>query len=389
MLRKSNAEEEEEEEKMTHSHRLSVVLAGGGTAGHVNPLIATALALREQVPGADITAVGTTSGLETALVPAAGFALDMIPRVPLPRHLNKDLVMLPKSFLSAVRAAQDVLRSRDADVLVGFGGYVSTPMYYAAHKLGIPFIVHEGNARPGLANKIGARWANVVALTFASTKLHAHKGETLSIGLPLKSSVTALAQRDVRERLRTEAIAEWGFDPQKKTLLVTGGSSGALHINEVVSASSELLVRAGIQVLHITGKGKDEPVRDIARSYPEGSYVVLDYLNDMSKAYAVADAIITRAGAGMVAEVSALGIPAVFVPLPIGNGEQALNAQDVVRGGGALMVRNEEFSESWVNEHVVPLMDDAVLTRMRSRAQAVSSIDAAHNLASIITEVAR
>ncbi|MFP7695987.1 undecaprenyldiphospho-muramoylpentapeptide beta-N-acetylglucosaminyltransferase [Trueperella sp. LYQ143] len=357
----------------------SIVLAGGGTAGHVNPLLATAHAISELSPQTQIVAVGTAGGLETDLVPQAGYQLETIPRVPMPRRPSADLLRMPRHLAQAVRAAGEILDRYHANVVIGFGGYAATPVYLAARKRRIPVIVHEGNARPGLANKLGARFAATVALTFPSTPLRAQRGITVCVGLPLRAEIEHLATRPGgRAAIRKEAAQRFGLDPQQPTLLITGGSSGAQHLNEVLCEVANEIRQAGVQVIHVTGRGKDELVRSAA---PDDRYVVLDYLTDMDYAYAASDLVITRAGAGMVAEVSAVGLPAVFVPLPIGNGEQELNAKDVVNAGGAMLIRNKQFTAQVVREQILPLFHGGTLTQMSEQARGVSPLDAAGRLA--------
>ena len=211
---------------------VKVVMAGGGTAGHVNPLLATAVQLRES--GAEVVVLGTKSGLEADLVPAAGFPLIEIPRVPLPRRPSLAFFTLPGRFADAVKRCAQALEG--ADVLVGFGGYVSTPAYIAAKRAGVPIVIHEQNARPGLANKVGARNAKVVALTFPSSPLKARNGNTVVTGLPLRAAIAELASRradaEGAAQARREAAERLGVNPDAPTLLVTGGSLGALHVNE-------------------------------------------------------------------------------------------------------------------------------------------------------------
>lgn len=359
----------------------SIVLAGGGTAGHVNPLLATARALRELDPTAKIVAVGTSTGLETELVPAAGFELELISRVPLPRRPNVAALKFPFEFRRALREAREVLVSRRATAVVGFGGYVSPPIFLAAKRAGVPVIVHEGNALPGFANRLGARFAKLVALTFRTTPLRAKDGETLVTGLPLKPEVVKLATARADASRRTQAAMRFSLDPARPVLLVTGGSLGAVHLNETVASVAREIVDAGWQVLHLTGKGKAEGVRTLLPAGIEG-YSVLEYLAQMEDAYAVADAVITRSGAGMVCEVAALGIPAVFVPLPIGNGEQARNAADVVAAGGALLCADADFTPHYLRSTVLPLLNDADrLAQMQSAARESSPLDAAQVLA--------
>lgn len=365
---------------------MAIVLAGGGTAGHVNPLLATANAITEEYPGTQVVAVGTAAGLETTLVPAADVRLETIPRVPLPRKPSLDVVRFPMNFRGAIAAAGEILERHDAEVVIGFGGYVSTPVYLAARERKIPVIVHEGNARPGMANKLGARFAATVALTFPSTPLRAAKGITVSVGLPLKRAIEQLSARPGgRKSLREEAAARFGLDPASPIMLVTGGSSGALHMNEVFAQAAADIRAAGVQVLHITGKDKDDAVRAAA---PDPGYVVLDYLSDMESAYAVADLAVSRSGAGMVAELSALGIPAVFVPLPVGNGEQALNARDVVSAGGAILIENKALTAEKVRSAILPLFEGDQLETMAERSKGVSPLNAASRLASIAMRLA-
>ncbi|MCB2411594.1 glycosyltransferase, partial [Demequina sp. TTPB684] len=276
-----------------------VLLAGGGTAGHVNPLLATADALLAR--GHDVAALGTERGLEAQLVPDAGIDLHVVPRVPLPRRPSLDLVRLPLRLRTAVQAAGRAIDAIEADAVVGFGGYVSTPAYLAARKRRVPVVVHEGNARPGLANRLGARSAAAVAVTFDGTPL---KGAVVT-GLPLRPSITALAQQlrnpAVAERLRGEARAEWGWAPDAPTLLITGGSTGAASLNAVTAEVVERLVQHGIHVLHLTGKGKSDGAERAHGDLParhRGMYVVREYVTNMETAFAAADAVVCRAGAG-------------------------------------------------------------------------------------------
>lgn len=362
---------------------VNVVLAGGGSAGHVNPLLATAHALVER--GASVRALGTREGLEATLVPEAGVPLDLIEKVPFPRRPNMAALRFPGRYRAAVAQAGRVLDDAQADVAVGFGGFVSTPLYQAAKKRGIPVVIHEQNAKAGLANRYGARFAAAVGLTFPSTKLTARRGVTECVGLPLRPAIAELAstgEKDARA-VRVAAAARLGLDPEKTTLVVTGGSLGAQRLNEVLVASLNKL--EGVQVLHLTGKNKDAPVLAATASLPD--YHVLAYLTTMEDAYAVADLVLCRSGAGTVAELSALGLPGFFVPLPIGNGEQEFNASDVVSAGGAELVRDKDFTPEVFASKVIPLLhDSARLTSMGQAARGVSPVDAADRLAHLVLQ---
>lgn len=368
----------------------SVLLAGGGTAGHVNPLLAAARSLRDK--GWQVTIVGTREGKETELVPAAGFELHYIPRIPLPRRPSLQFFTIPTRMRATVGKIESLIREKKVSVVIGFGGYVSTPAYLAARRTQVPLVIHEQNARPGLANRLGARWAKAVALTFPSTKLQAKRGETVCIGLPLRPEIGELARKrqdpQEKQRQRAAALKSFELDPQLPTLLVTGGSLGALSLNQALQESAAQLPE-NIQVIHLTGKGKDEPV---LRALPESlksRYRILDYLVDMERAFAAADLVVCRSGAGTVAEMTALALPAVYVPLPIGNGEQRLNAEDAVKSGGALLVDNAQFDADFVTGKVVPLLLSPERLQQMSQALPEEGIDAAEKLAKIAEEVIR
>ena len=368
---------------------VEVLLAGGGTAGHVNPLLAVADELRRRDPAIGLTVLGTATGLEARLVPERGYPLVEIPRVPLPRRPSLDWFRLPGRLRTAVATTERTITERSVDVVVGFGGYVSTPAYLAARRLHVPIVIHEQNARPGLANRLGARWATSVAVTFPGTPI---RGAQVT-GLPLRPEIAALVGELETDRsaTRSRAAAALGLDPALPTLLVTGASSGALSLNRAVSAAARELLDAGAQVLHLTGAGKAEPVRAAVEGLPGAErYHVLEYLDTMQDGLAVADLAVCRAGAGTVVELAAAGVPSVFVPLPVGNGEQRLNAAPVVAAGGGLLVPDDELTPAWLREHLVPLLGDPVrLAAMSVAARAVGARDAASTVADLVEAAAR
>ena len=339
---------------------MHVVLAGGGTAGHIEPALALADALRRQDPTVGITALGTERGLETRLVPDRGYDLELIPAVPLPRKPTPELITVPGRLRGTIKAAEQVLERTKADCVVGFGGYVALPGYLAAKRLGVPIVVHEANARPGLANKIGSRYTRFVAVSTPDSKLrHARY-----IGIPLRRSIATLD----RMAMRAEARAAFGLDAGLPTLLVSGGSQGARRLNEVVQVIAPTLQRSGVQILHAVGPKNELPQVDNMPGMPP--YIPVSYLDRMDLAYAAADMMLCRAGAMTVAELSAVGLPAAYVPLPIGNGEQRLNAQPVVKAGGGLLVDDAELSPEWIQNNVLPVLTDPHRLLDMSRAAA-------------------
>ncbi len=363
---------------------MRALLAGGGTAGHTSPLLATADALCRLEDPADpvsVTALGTPRGIEGRVVPEAGYPLEMIPPVPLPRRPSADLARVPARLRGAFTAALEVLDRVQPDVVVGFGGYVSVPAYLAARRRHAPIVVHEGNALPGIANKLGARLTTYVATSFPGTPLR----HASYVGLPIRRMISTLD----RAALRAKARQEFGLDPDLPTLLVTGGSQGARRLNQAVSGAAGDLGAAGVQVLHVAGpKGEVS----VPGGVLEGGapYIVVPYVDRMDLAYAAADLVLCRAGANTVTEVASVGLPAVFVPLPIGNGEQELNARPVVDAGGGLLVSDAALSPEWVRS-VVPdlLRDPARLAAMSAAAAGLIPRDADEKLARMVLAAAR
>nr|WP_092804871.1 undecaprenyldiphospho-muramoylpentapeptide beta-N-acetylglucosaminyltransferase [Klenkia marina] len=364
------------------SRPVSVVLAGGGTGGHIEPMLALADALvrRTDAPGGTprVTCLGTSRGLETRLVPARGHELRLIPPVPLPRKPTPDLLRVPGRVRRAVAETRALLAELEADVVVGFGGYVALPAYLAARRAGVPVVVHEQNPLPGLANRVGARLAAAVAVTAPGTPLRG----AVHTGMPLRPAITGLD----RAALRAEARAHFGLDAERPTLLVFGGSQGARSLNTAATGAADALRAAGIQVLHARGPKNTE----VAVPAGQPPYVVVDYLERMDLAYAAADLALCRSGAVSVAELSAVGLPGAFVPLPIGNGEQRRNALPVVEAGGGLLVDDADLSPSWIEATLVPVLTDpARLTELTRHAAAAGVPDADEQLADLTLSVVR
>lgn len=367
---------------------LSVVLAGGGTAGHVEPAMAVADALSALDPRVQITALGTRRGLDTTLVPARGYHLELITPVPLPRKPSGDLVRLPPRVWRAVRETRAVLDAVDADVVIGFGGYVALPAYLAA--LGLPFtprlrrrvpvVIHEANARAGLANRVGARRADRVLAAVPECGLP--RAEV--VGVPVRAAITALD----RAALRAEARKHFGFADDARVLLVFGGSQGAVSLNRAVSGAAAGLAAAGVSVLHAHGPKNTLELR--APEPGDPPYMAVPYLDRMDLAYAAADLVICRSGAMTVAEVSAVGLPAIYVPLPIGNGEQRLNALPVVDAGGGMVVADADLTPDLVAREVAGLLSDPPrLAAMTAAAARVGHRDAARQVAQAALDIAR
>ena len=349
------------------------LLAGGGTAGHVNPLLATADRLRERETDAEVLVLGTAEGIEARLVPLRGYELVTVPRLPFPRRPNGDALRFPGRWKDSVELTRRIISDRGVQAVVGFGGYAAAPAYAAAHREGVPLAIHEANARPGIANRYGARFTPFVGTVFPSTRIRGGR----VVGLPLRREIEQLD----RFAVRPEALAALGLEQGRPTLLVTGGSLGARRLNEGVSGAIDAVLGLGWQVLHITGDRA--PVDDPGLP----GYRLMTYCDRMDLALAAADLAISRAGSATVSELAALGIPAVFVPYAVGNGEQALNARDAVDAGGALLVLDADFDAEWVRGPFLRLLEDpALVADMAARIATTGHRDGSDRMVDLVLE---
>jgi len=362
---------------------MRVLLAGGGSAGHIEPALALADALCRIDPGTEVTCLGTERGLETRLIPLRGYPLALIPAVPMPRSVTPKLLTVPGRLAGAVNAAAAAIDQTGAQVLVGFGGYVATPAYLAARRRKIPIVVHEANPKPGLANRLGARFTTHVFTGHPDTQLRNGK----YLGIPIRREIAELDRLGLGDKAR----AHFGLRPDLPVLLVTGGSQGARSLNAAVFGAAEWLRDAGVQVLHIIGprNGHDAPVTERGAGEAGGvPYVANPYIDRMDLAYAAADFALCRAGAMTCAELTAVGLPAAYVPLPIGNGEQRLNALPIVQRGGGMLVADGELTPEWIRDTLLPVLVN--IDQVADMSEAAASLgrgDADRWLAEAVIEV--
>jgi UDP-N-acetylglucosamine--N-acetylmuramyl-(pentapeptide) pyrophosphoryl-undecaprenol N-acetylglucosamine transferase len=336
---------------------MRVLLAGGGSAGHIEPALALADALRRIDSGAEVTCLGTERGLETRLIPLRGYPLELIPAVPMPRSVTPKLLTVPGRLAGAVNAAAAAIDRTGAQVLVGFGGYVATPAYLAARRRKIPIVVHEANPKPGLANRLGARFTTHVFTGHPDTQLRNGK----YLGIPIRREIAELDR------------------------LVTGGSQGARSLNAAVFGAAEWLRAAGVQVLHVIGPRNGQDAPTASAGVP---YVATTYIDRMDLAYAAADFALCRAGAMTCAELTAVGLPAAYVPLPIGNGEQRLNALPIVQRGGGMLVADGDLTPEWIRDTLLPVLVN--IDQVADMSEAAASLgrgDADRWLATAVIEI--
>jgi UDP-N-acetylglucosamine--N-acetylmuramyl-(pentapeptide) pyrophosphoryl-undecaprenol N-acetylglucosamine transferase len=333
----------------------TVVLAGGGTAGHIEPALAVARAWKLAHPLDEIVFIGTKSGLENKLVPAAGFSLVHIPKVQISRRPSFSWFRIPSDLLRAVASSMKLLKN--AQLLIGFGGYVSAPAYLAARVARTPILIHEANAKPGWANRLGAKLTPYLAVAN-----HVDKGEfskALITGLPLRSDVSEafMASRIDFQAARLAAKKRLGFKEDKPLVFIMGGSQGSMAINKVIAESLPELLAKGISIFHSIGR---------LNAMPEGAdgYTPVTYVDAMGDAYLASDLVISRSGAVTCSEFRALGRYALFVPLPIGNGEQFYNARSLVDDGRAEVVEQSQFNSRYLLANIDRLLKSASESRI-------------------------
>lgn len=362
---------------------MKVLIAGGGTAGHVFP--ALALARRLAADGHDVGFAGTAAGQESQLVPAAGFALEEIEASPFVREVSLRAAMAPLVAIRSIRRCRPLVQKRD--VVVGMGGYVSVPVALAAIRARRPLVLHEQNAVPGLANRTLARPARTVALSFAEAAgMLPRRTTKIVTGNPVREEV--LVVHAERDRLVKEAASAFDLDPERPTVVVVGGSQGALRLNRAVVDAVER-IRSEAQLVLITGPAHAATI-DAALRLSRLTVRVLSFVERMDLAYAIADLLVARAGASTVAEVSVCGVPSLLIPYPHATGRhQEANARVLVRAGGATALSDDDLTGETLAGRIDEMLGDvAALRAMGDRARTWSRPDAADELARVVVAVA-
>lgn len=358
---------------------MTFAFAAAGTGGHIYPALAVARALVSSgVPSDKIVFFGGDR-LETTAIPEAGFDFIQLEVHGLRRSLTVENLTIPTMVRRAAAGVAAELERRGPGVLTVFGGYVSVPGAIGARRTGMPYVIHEQNAVPGLANRYVARRAERTLVAFAPALRKLRNAEV--VGNPLAA---AFNNYD-RGLLRSAALDRYGLPPDRPVVGIFGGSQGALALNQVVP---KLVAASGdeLSVVHVTGTDHYDDIETAAMDVP--GWVVVPFESEMHHFYAAADVVLSRAGAMTVSELAATATPSVVVPLPAGKGYQALNAEDLARAGGAVVIDQKDI------EQVPSLLasiaaDPKRLETMRSAARSVSFPDSARRVADIVREVAR
>jgi UDP-N-acetylglucosamine--N-acetylmuramyl-(pentapeptide) pyrophosphoryl-undecaprenol N-acetylglucosamine transferase len=346
---------------------MRLLIAGGGTGGHLYPALAVARAFRAEEPDGALLLVGRAGGPEERLVPAAGFELATVTV----RGLDRDAVWknlaLPAVIPAALRAGLRIVDRFQPDVVLGMGGYVMAPAVAAARMRGIPYVLHEKDVRPGLATRIFAGAAAAICTTLPGTEARIRGRRIVITGVPLREGFEP----------RTPAV------PPRR-LLVTGGSQGARHLNQAVWGALDALCDRFEEVVHVAGrKGADG-----AAQHSHARYRGLGFTDEMPALMASADLVVSRAGVGTIAEVAAVGLPMVLVPGTFGGGHQEENAAAMVDAGAAVRIADAKLTP----ESLVSTIDGLTSEHLRTMAKASAAAgrrDAAQRVLAVLREVAR
>ena len=366
----------------------SIVIAAGGTGGHIYPGLALADALRRLSPDTPIAFVGTRRGLETRLIPEAGWPLHLVDMIPFQRSLGMRRWLLPAALARSAVQARGILRREQASVAVGMGGYASIPLVAGARLARVPALIHESGAVGGRANRLAARLTRNVALAWDQAAASFPGARTRTVGMPLGPELDGFDRDGLREAARRRLDVPEGV----QLVVVNGGSQGATRLNELgVALAARWRQRDDVRLLVKAGRAHVEPVAT-ALAAAGGDRVgrVTAFLDRMDDAYAAADVMVCRAGAGTVAELAVTGTPAVLVPYPFApDDHQTVNAGVLVEAGGAVLVRDEDADADGVGPLLESLLtDESRRTAMGDAARTVGRPHAADALAAWVLDLA-
>jgi UDP-N-acetylglucosamine--N-acetylmuramyl-(pentapeptide) pyrophosphoryl-undecaprenol N-acetylglucosamine transferase len=360
---------------------LRVIIAGGGTAGHINPGIAIAKYIKQKDNSADILFIGTKRGMETTLVPREGFELKLIKVKGFRRKLSVDTLISIKELLQGIAEARSVIKQFKPDVVIGTGGYVCGPVVFNASMMKIPTLIHEQNAFPGVTNRILSRFVDAAAISFKESEQYFKSARRLVYtGNPVRSEIIHANRQAAREKL--------GVKPDRQFVVVFGGSLGAGKINDTVV---EMLKKhnADYNLLFGTGNSQHEEIKNKLKHINLPTVNIEPYIYNMGDAMAAADLIICRAGAITCAELTALGIPSIMIPSPnVVANHQEHNARSLERQGASVVILEKDLNPELLYRQITDLLNDREqLNKMSRNARKIGIVNSAQKIYSIIQEL--
>jgi len=361
-----------------------VIISGGGTGGHIFPAIAIADALKESHPSIEILFVGANGKMEMEKVPAAGYKIEGLNISGLQKKLDIKNLVLPFKIVRAVNAAGKIIKRFQPQVAIGVGGYASAAVVYAAGKRKVPVLIHEANSFPGKTNRYLAKYANTICVSYPDMEMHFDKNKIVYTGNPIRKNI------EQNKFSREQGINHFGLNPEQKTVLIIGGSQGALGINEGVKASLELFHQNNIQVIWQTGKFYFPIAKSITEEKKYTNIHPMEFIEKMNFAYSAADLAISRAGAMSVSELCICGKPSIFIPLPTAaEDHQTKNAMSLVNKNAAVLVKNSEALSELGKQTVALLKDENKLLQLTANIHKFATYDAAAVIASEVLKLVK
>lgn len=353
--------------------KLKVIISGGGTGGHIFPALSIAQSLKAIEPETEILFVGAEGKMEMEKVPAAGYPIKGLPVAGLQRKLTAKNLQLPFKIAKSLKMASEIIKEFKPDVAVGVGGYASAPMLWSAQQHNVPTLIQEQNSFAGLTNRILGRKAGCICTAYEGMERFFPADRIILTGNPIRSEI---ARPDAA--LKAEGVKHFGLDPEKKTIFVVGGSLGSRTLNE--SVKKWILEKGGdscCQIIWQSGKYYKSGVDAFLAEHPAGNVHNFDFIKRMDLAFAAADVVISRAGAGTISELCVEGKATIFVPSPnVTEDHQTHNAMALVEKGAALMVRDDEAvdklmaaAEELVNDSAgIAALEENILKLARKNA---------------------
>jgi UDP-N-acetylglucosamine--N-acetylmuramyl-(pentapeptide) pyrophosphoryl-undecaprenol N-acetylglucosamine transferase len=363
---------------------LKVLIAGGGTGGHINPGLAIAKYIKEKEPDSEITFAGTKKGLETKLVPREGFALETITVRGFKRKLSLDTLIALKELIQSFFQASKLLKRLKPDVVIGTGGYVCGPVLYMAAKRGIPTLIHESNAFPGITNRLLEKHVNYVAISFKDAEKHfKNKSKLVLTGNPVRQELLNSDRQDVLSKLE---IAE-----DKPLIVAMGGSRGARKINETIADMLNNYFKGEFNLIFATGEAQFDDINSTIKINPkyENMVRVVPYIYNVDQVYVASDLMICRAGAITISELQTMGIPSILIPSPyVTANHQEHNARSLERDGGAVVILENELNAEILYEQICNLISNKdLLKKMAKNAARNRVTDSVEKIYHLVKEI--
>ncbi len=367
---------------MSRPNNTRIVISGGGTGGHIFPALAIAHALKQLDPAVELLFVGAEGKMEMEKVPAAGYTIVGLPIAGIKRELSVDNLSFPLKLIKSLSKAGKVLREFKPDAAVGVGGYASGPLLFMAARQGIPSLIQEQNSYPGITNKLLSKKAKKVCVAYEGMEQFFEAGKIVFTGNPVREDIRHT------EGKRAEAAAFFGLDPAKKTLLVVGGSQGARSINRAMRDGIAKIDAAGVQLIWQTGKLFSNEAKQAVQSTKNSGLKAFDFISRMDLAYAMADAVVSRAGASTVSELCIVKKPAIMVPLPTAaEDHQTKNCKALMQKEAALLVADVEAGTRLVDEALKLIADETLCRRLQQNIAPMARPDAAIEIAKEVLSI--